>query len=362
MSAKRDYYDVLGIDRTADKDTIKKAYRKLAKKYHPDTNKDNPQAAEKFKEATEAYNVLSDPEKKKMYDQFGHAAFDGTAGAGGSGAYGYGGPGGGTYTYSDPNGTFHEYHFEGGDMGDMDDILKNIFGGGFGSGAGRSSHSSYSDFGNGFHNGGFHSGGFHSGDFGGGFQGGFRGQYRENGSDTRAEIDVTFDEAAFGADKIIHLTDPNNGGRETSLKVHIPAGIDNGKSIRLKGKGMPGINGGKSGDLLLKVKVGEKPGFERKGMDVYTTVRVPFTTAVLGGEAIVPTLTGKVMCKINPGTQSGTKIRLKGKGIVAMKDSGRKGDQYVTIQIDVPKNLTEEAKRKLREFETACGGRTKGAA
>ena len=125
---------------------------------------------------------------------------------------------------------------------------------------------------------------------------------------------------------------------------------------------MPGINGGKSGDLLLKVKVGEKPGFERKGMDVYTTVRVPFTTAVLGGEAIVPTLTGKVMCKINPGTQSGTKIRLKGKGIVAMKDSGRKGDQYVTIQIDVPKNLTEEAKRKLREFEAACGGRTKGAA
>ena len=359
MSAKRDYYDVLGIDRTADKNTIKKAYRKLAKKYHPDTNKGNPQAEEKFKEATEAYNVLSDPEKKKMYDQFGHAAFDGTAGVGGSGAYGYGGPGGGTYTYSDPNGTFHEYHFEGGDMGDMDDILKNIFGGGFGGSAGRSS---YGDFGNGFHKSGFHSRGFDSGDFGGGFQGGFGGRYRENGSDTRAEIDVTFDEAAFGADKIIHLTDPNNGGRETSLKVHIPAGIDNGKSIRLKGKGMPGINGGKSGDLLLKVKVGEKPGFERKGMDVYTTVRVPFTTAVLGGEAIVPTLTGKVMCKINPGTQSGTKIRLKGKGIVAMKDSSRKGDQYVTIQIDVPKNLTEEAKRKLREFEAACSGRTKGVA
>lgn len=357
MSAKRDYYDVLGIDRTADKNTIKKAYRKLAKRYHPDTNKDNPQAEEKFKEATEAYNVLSDPEKKKMYDQFGHAAFDGTAGTGGSGAYGYGRPGGGTYTYSDPNGTFHEYHFEGGDMGDMDDILKNIFGGGFGNKTGRSDYSSYSNFEN-----GFHGGGFGGRDFGGGFHSGFSGQYRENGSDTRAEIDVTFDEAAFGADKMIHLTDPNHSGRETSLKVHIPAGIDNGKSIRLKGKGMPGINGGKSGDLLLKVRVGEKPGFERKGMDVYTTARVPFTTAVLGGETIVPTLTGKVMCKINPGTQSGTKIRLKGKGIVAMRDSGRKGDQYVTIQIDVPKNLTEEAKRKLREFEVACGGRTKGAA
>ena len=125
MAAKRDYYDVLGISRSADKSTIKRAYRKLAKKYHPDTNAGNAQAEEKFKEATEAYNVLSNPEKKKLYDQFGHAAFDGSAG--GSGAYGYGnGPGGGTYSYTGPNGSFHEYHFEGGDM---DDILKNIFGG-----------------------------------------------------------------------------------------------------------------------------------------------------------------------------------------------------------------------------------------
>ena len=130
MAAKRDYYDVLGISRSADKSTIKRAYRKLAKKYHPDTNAGNAQAEEKFKEATEAYNVLSNPEKKKLYDQFGHAAFDGSAG--GSGAYGYGnGPGGGTYSYTGPNGSFHEYHFEGGDM---DDILKNIFGGGFSEG------------------------------------------------------------------------------------------------------------------------------------------------------------------------------------------------------------------------------------
>ena len=131
MAAKRDYYDVLGISRSADKSTIKRAYRKLAKKYHPDTNAGNAQAEEKFKEATEAYNVLSNPEKKKLYDQFGHAAFDGSAG--GSGAYGYGnGPGGGTYSYTGPNGSFHEYHFEGGDM---DDILKNIFGGGFSEGS-----------------------------------------------------------------------------------------------------------------------------------------------------------------------------------------------------------------------------------
>ena len=172
MAAKRDYYDVLGISRSADKGTIKRAYRKLAKKYHPDTNAGNAQAEEKFKEATEAYNVLSDPEKNKLYDQFGHAAFDGSAG--GSGAYGYGSePGGGTYSYNGPNGSFHEYHFEGGDM---DDILKNIFGGGFSEGAGS----------------GFH--GF--GGFGKGFSGG--GNFRQDGSDVTAEIDVTFDEAAFG--------------------------------------------------------------------------------------------------------------------------------------------------------------------
>ena len=224
MAAKRDYYDVLGISRSADKGTIKRAYRKLAKKYHPDTNAGNAQAEEKFKEATEAYNVLSDPEKKKLYDQFGHAAFDGTGAAGagsyganggfgsdGSGAYGYGSePGGGTYSYNGPNGSFHEYHFEGGDM---DDILKNMFGGGFSEGAGS----------------GFH--GF--GGFGKGFSGG--GNFRQDGSDVTAEIDVTFDEAAFGGDKVIRLSDAqgsNVAGK--SLKVHIPAGISDGKSIRLR--------------------------------------------------------------------------------------------------------------------------------
>ena len=334
MAAKRDYYDVLGISRSADKGTIKRAYRKLAKKYHPDTNAGNAQAEEKFKEATEAYNVLSDPEKKKLYDQFGHAAFDG------SGAYGYGSePGGGTYSYNGPNGSFHEYHFEGGDM---DDILKNMFGGGFSEGAGS----------------GFH--GF--GGFGKGFSGG--GNFRQDGSDVTAEIDVTFDEAAFGGDKVIRLSDAqgsNVAGK--SLKVHIPAGISDGKSIRLRGKGMPGVSGGKAGDLLLKVHVGTRPGYERKGMDVYTSTEVPFTTAVLGGEIIVPTLYGNVSCKLREGTRCGLKIRLAGKGIVSMKDPKVKGDQYVTIQIAVPQNLTAEAKEKLREFAAACekgrrGGRT----
>lgn len=327
---KRDYYEVLGIDRSADENTIKKAYRKLAKKYHPDTNAGNAQAEEKFKEVTEAYDILSDPEKRKMYDQFGYAAFDGSA-AGSSGAYGgsygYGNSGNtGSYRYTGPNGSYHEYHFEGGSMDDMDDILKNMFGG-FGRGA-----------------------------YG-------RGGFAQDGSDLEAEISVTFDEAVSGCEKVIHLTDANgSGGAGKSLKVRIPAGIDTGKTIRLRGKGMPGSGGGKAGDLLLKVTVGSRPGFERQGMDVYTTAAVPFTTAVFGGEIVVRTLYGNVVCKIAEGTQSGTKIRLRGKGIVSMKDPNVYGDQYVTIQIQVPKNLNETAKRKLHEFEKACGNDKKSVA
>ena len=163
---------------------------------------------------------------------------------------------------------------------------------------------------------------------------------------------VAFDEAAFGCDKRITFSD--GSGRNQTLEVHIPAGIDSGKSIRLKGKGLPGSHGGESGDLLLKVQVAPRPGFERKGMDVYTTARIPFTVAALGGEAYVSTLYGKVALKIREGTQSGSRIRLRGKGIVSMKDPSVHGDQYVTVQVEVPKNLSEEAKRKLKEFEAAC--------
>ena len=377
MSAKRDYYEVLGVSRDADKNTIKKAYRKLAKKYHPDTNQGNKEAAERFKEATEAYNILNDPEKRKMYDQFGHAAFDGGAGAGGaSGAYGGAyGRNGGTYQYAGPDGTFHEYHFEGD--GDMDEFLKNIFGGsfgGFGSSSRGSAKGSRSSRTSGFGGSGFSGSGFGGSSFGGsgfgrsGFGGsgfgsnGAYGNYSQDGSDITAEIDVGFDEAAFGCEKVISLTGADGRSAGKSLKVKIPAGIDTGKSIRLRGKGNPGVNGGKAGDLLLKVKVAPKPGYERKGMDVYTTVRVPFTTAVLGGEAKVETLHGNVLCKINPGTQSGTKIRLRGKGIVSMRDKNQHGDQYVTVQIEVPRNLSEEAKRKLREFEEAYRGGRQGVA
>ena len=373
MGAKRDYYEVLGISRSADKDAIKKAYRKMAKKYHPDSNAGNPDAEEKFKEVTEAYNVLSDPEKKKLYDQFGHAAFEeGAGGAGygeggfnrnggfdGSGFSGFGGFGNShSGAYRSPDGSYQEFHFEGGDM---DDILKNLFGGGFGGGSNSGKAGSAHGFGgSGFGHSGFENGSFRSGfngSFGsGGFDGtgygdgfgnscnsGFSGSHQKKGQDLNAEISISFNEAAFGCDKLINLSGADGSGKQT-LKVHIPAGIDNGKSIRLRGKGNPGYGGAPAGDLLLKVHVGERPGFERKGTDVYTTVNVPFITAALGGEAKVQTLNGQVMCRIPEGTQSGSKIRLKGKGIQAMGKTGVYGDLYVTVQVQG----TEKFKRGIQ--------------
>lgn len=334
MADKRDYYEVLGVARNADDATIKKAYRKLAKRYHPDMNKDNPSAEEKFKEVTEAYNILSDKEKRKLYDQFGHAAFD--EGGGGAGGYQGGFGSGGSFHFNgSPGDGYQEFHYSGDNM---DDILDGIFGGFKGKG-----------FGNGFHSKGFHTQDFE--DDGGFFGRGSRSRSQE-GEDVLAKVDVTFEEAALGADKVIHFRSPD--GKEESLQVHIPAGIDSGQKIRLKGKGMPGRNGGGAGNMLLEVNVLKKPGFERKGLDIYTTVEIPFTTAVLGGEAIVPTLNGRVSCKIKEGTQSGTKIRLKGKGIVSMKNASQKGDEYAVIQIQVPKHLSPEAKQKLTEFAKAA--------
>lgn len=347
MASKRDFYEVLGIKKGASQSEIKKAYRKMAKKYHPDTNAGDEAAAEKFKEVSEAYSVLNDPEKKKLYDQFGHAAFDGTGQPGGSygaGFGGFGGTGGSGFSgfSQGPDGSYQEYHFDG----NMDDILKDIFGHGFsGSGSGASGFSGSS--GKGFSGGSGFSG------FGGGA--GY-GSFPQDGENVHADINVTFDEAAFGGDRYFDLKDP--AGKKQSIKVHIPAGIDNGQSIRLRGKGMPGVNGGKAGDLLLKVHVAARPGFERKGMDVYAPVRVPFVTAVLGGKVEVQTLRGKVKCTIKPGTQSGTKLRLRDKGIVSMKDPAKFGCHYAVVEIDVPKNLSDDAKQKLAEFDraaSACG-------
>ena len=342
MAAKRDYYEVLGVAKNADEKTIKKAYRKLAKKYHPDTNAGNPDAEKKFKEVTEAYSVLSDPEKKKMYDQFGHAAFDQSAG----GSYQGSGFGNGFQGFKSGPGGYQEYHFTGNADDIFGDMFKDIF-------HGSSSKSTDGFGGHGFHRSSFYDDGSGFSGFGGFGDHGSAG-FDQKGQDLNASVSVTFDEAAVGCDKRITLQDQS--GKAQTLEVHIPAGIDSGKSIRLRGKGMPGTGKGGAGDLLLKVTVQPKAGYERKGMDVYTTVSIPYTTAVFGGEARVHTLYGDVMCKIKEGTQSGSKIRLRGKGIVSMKDANVHGDQYVTVQIQVPRHLNAEARQKLMEYKKAAAG------
>lgn len=329
MAVKKDYYDILGIDKNADENTIKKAYRKLAKKFHPDTNAGNEQTEQRFKEITVAYNILSNPEKKKLYDQFGSIAFESgfDSEAAKSGAYGKAGNG------------YREYHFENGNMDDIfGDLFSNMF---------RDSESGEFDY-QSYDNTGFGQRGFNRSGFG-------SRDTRRRGADFHAEISVSFDEAVFGCDKIIHLQNTDGTANPIqSLQVHIPAGIETGKIIRLHGKGAPGYNQGDPGDLLLNVTVSDKPGYDRKGMDVYTTASIPFTTAVFGGEVLVPTLYGNVMCKISKGTQSGTKIRLRGKGIVSMKNPNTRGDHFVTIQIQVPQNLSPEAAQKLKEYELTC--------
>ena len=336
MAVKQDYYKVLGIDKSADDKTIKRAYRKMAKKYHPDMNPGDAVAEQKFKEITEAYNVLSDSEKKKLYDQFGHAAFE----------EGFS-PGGGE-SYDGPYGAHREYHFTGG----ASDIFGDIFGeffknghfsgnGGFGDSGGFERYENFSKHDGFGEHGGFSGTHFYNDDTGFG--------YNMRGEDAEADIDITFDEAVFGCDKVITLHDSKTG-KEQSLKVHIPAGIDNGNSIRLKGKGHPGVGKADNGDLFLRVNVGKKTGYERKGQDIYTTVNVPYTTAVLGGSVRVSTLYGDVECKIKEGTQSGTKIRLKGKGVVSKKDGRTYGNQYVTIGIQVPKHISKSAREKLMEY------------
>ena len=320
MAAKRDYYEILGVNKSADKEAIKRAYRKLAKKYHPDTNAGNPHAEEMFKDVTEAYNVLSDEKKRKLYDEFGFAGLQEgfseeaarQAAQGGFGGFGGNGSFSGSYSSNGGPFTHQEFHFENG-SGDMDDI--------------------FSMFGDMFSHGGSARG---------------RSTSRK-GSDVMADLTISFDEAVFGCEKSISLQDPSTG-KVSNLSIHIPAGIESGKTVRLKGQGNPGRNGGAAGDVLLKVNVTPSREFERKGQNVYSTIRVPFTTAALGGKARVHTLYGDVECSIKAGTQGGSKIRLKGKGISSMKNPSVKGDQYVTVEISVPRRLTPRAKEALEEY------------
>lgn len=373
--AKKDYYESLGVQKGADDKEIKKAYRKLAKKYHPDTNPGNAQAEMLFKEVTEAYNVLSDQEKRKLYDEFGHAAFDGSMGPdpaktaeefrkagrygnqrgfrstesygqqggfGNSGSYGQQGgfQGGESYGYSWSGSDGGGFHFTGSNM---DDIFGDLFGsrGRSNEGSGRNNQA----------RGGSRQEGWNFWSSGGEGRGYNTETENMKGYDLESEITISFDEAVSGCEKRIRI----QGDEAQSLQIHIPAGIEDGKKIRLQGKGQSHPGGGQPGDLYLKIYVQEKMGFERKGMDIYTTANIPYITAVLGGEVQVKTIYGDVKCKVPAGTQCGSKIRLRGKGVVSMKDSTRRGDEYVTIQIQVPRNVNPKEKEALMAYAQASG-------
>ncbi len=369
MADKKDYYEVLGVDRSASDDEIKKAYRKAAKKYHPDLNPGDKEAETHFKEASEAYEVLSDSGKRARYDQFGHAGVDPN--------YGAGGPGGGGF-----GGGF-------GDFGDLGDIFSSFFGGGFG-GGGRSNPNA-----------------------------------PRRGNDTSVTVNLSFEEAAKGCEKTIKVTriescsdcggsgaekgsSPKTCGhchgtgqvrvtqqtpfgamqtarvcdhcggsgkiidnpcrtcggkgrvrRATERKIDIPAGIDDGQIINVRGGGDAGVNGGPSGDLRVNVNVRPHPIFERAGFDVFCEIPITFTQAALGDEITVPTLDGKVKFTIHEGTQPGDEFKLKGKGIKRLNYSGY-GDQYVKVVLEVPKNLTKEQKEMLTAFDRETSDKNYG--
>ena len=361
MADKRDYYEVLGVSKSATDDELKKAYRKLAKQYHPDVNPNNPEAEAKFKEAGEAYQVLSNPESRAKYDQFGHAAFDGTGGYGGA----YGGSGFGGF--------------------DVNDIFESIFGGGFrGFGGGRSS----------------------------------RGPQR--GADLRTSIDITFEEAVFGTQKEITVTknvtcddcegtgskskttsrctacngtgqvqvrqntpfgqfmnvktcDKCGGTGKTfddpcttcrgkgivrkavKVSVKIPAGIDNGQAISIAGMGEPGTKGGSAGNLLVSVRVKPHKILKREGFDIYVEKSISLAQAVLGDTVKIDTIDGPVDLNIPEGIQSGVSLRMKGRGVQRLQSSGR-GDQYVHVTVNVPTRLNDKQKDLIRQFDEAMGG------
>lgn len=360
MADKRDYYEVLGVDRNADDAALKKAYRVLAKKYHPDTNPGDKEAEARFKEASEAYAVLSDPDKRRQYDQFGHAAFE-NGGGGGAGGF--------------------DFNFE-----DMGDLFGGMFGDFFGGGRSRQSNEP------------------------------------QKGANIMASVRITFEEAVFGCEKEIELTlkdecsqchgtgakpgttpetcgkcngrgqvvytqqslfgmvrnvqtcpDCNGTGKvikdkcpgcygtgytssRKKISVSIPAGIENGQRVRIRDKGEPGKNGGSRGDLLVEVVVSRHPIFQRQDYNLYSTTSISFAQAALGGDIRIKTIDGDVLFNIKPGTQTDTKIRLKGKGVPTLKNKQIRGDHYVTLVVKVPESLNKEQKEALKAFDAAMGG------
>jgi curved DNA-binding protein len=310
-----DYYKTLGINKTATQDEIRTAYRKLARKHHPDLNPNDKEANKKFQQINEANEVLSDPEKRKKYDQYGkdwqHAeAFEKAKQSGGgrgrSGGAGNGGFGG----FNSAGGAgFSNEDFEGG-------------GSSFGSGG-------FSDF--------FESMFGHAGGSAGGPQGKFRGQ------DQQAELHLSLSDAAHTHQQTLGINGKN-------IRITIPAGVENGQVIKLKGHGAPGANGGPAGDLFIHFSISDDPRWRRDGSDLHAQAAVDLYTAVLGGETMVDTLDGKVKLKLNPGTQNGSTMRLKGKGFPVYKSEGKFGDLYVNIEVRLPKTLSEKERQLFTEL------------
>lgn len=288
--AKKDYYEILGVSKNASDDEIKKAYRKLAIKYHPDKNPGDKEAEAKFKEISEAHEVLSDKQKRARYDQFGHAGVGGNAGGGNPFS-------GGNYSF---NGQSFNFDFSGG--GGLDDILGSIFG----------------------------------------FGGGQRRPAR--GTDYKTTVVLSFEEAVFGTSKIISADDKD-------LKVKIPAGIDDGMSIRLSGKGGAAPKGGTKGDLYVHVRVKPHKHLTREGSIILSEKTISMVDAALGTEVDVETVDGNVRMKVPAGTQSGTPFKLSGHGVPLMRSDGDRGPHIVTIIVETPKNLSKHQKELLEEFK-----------
>ena len=362
--AKRDYYEVLGVSKDATEAEIKSAFRKKAKEFHPDLNK-SPDAPEKFKEAQEAYACLSDKDNRAKYDQYGHAAFEnGGAGQGG----GFGG-----------------FDFNGADMGD---IFGDIFGDLFGGGRSRRAN-----------NGPMRGANlravvhitFQEAVFGCEKEleltlkdtctkcngtGAKPGTSPETCSKCHGTGQVTYTQQSMfgmvrnvqtcpdcgGTGKIIKDKCPDCRGTgftasRKKIQVSIPAGIDDGQSIRIREKGEPGTNGGPRGDLLVEVQVARHPIFQRQDMNIFSTAPITYAQAALGGKIRISTVDGEVEYEVKPGTQTDTKIRLRGKGVPSLRNKNVRGDQYVTLVVQVPTKLSEEAKDALRAFDAACQGK-----
>lgn len=308
MAQSNDYYQILGVDRKASEDDIRRAYRKLARKYHPDVNKD-PDAAKRFSEVTEAYDVLSDPQKRKDYDRFGRTG----VGAGHS-------PGSGrtrsTWTNAGPGG------FRADVSGaDFSDIFEQMFSSGGGA----------SPFGAGT-----------------GFGSGAKQPPPRKGQDVHHSLSVTFLTAVLGGTEQLRLGSNAAQGKPETIDVKIPAGIESGTKMRLKGRGQRSFDGGPSGDLILTVNVGHHPFFRRDGLDLLVDVPITIAEAALGTTVTVPLLKGSVQIKIAPGTSSGRKLRVKGQGITDAK--GATGDFYAVVQIVAPTSLSDRSTQALKEL------------